>query len=82
MNLFVEQKQTHRLQKQTYSYQRGEVEEKDGLGIWDWDMHTIVYGMDGQRGPAVQHRELYSIFCDNLYGEETLKKNRYVYMYN
>ena len=25
------------------------------------------YGMNGQWGPAV--RELYSIFCDNLYGK-------------
>ena len=27
MNLFVKQKQTHRLQKQTYGYQRGKVQE-------------------------------------------------------
>ena len=39
----------------------------------DWgfgtDMHTEVYGMIGQWGPAVQNRELYPIFCNNLYGE-------------
>ena len=23
------------------------------LGIWDWHMHTVVNGMDGQWGPAV-----------------------------
>ena len=23
------------------------------LGIWDWHMHTVVYGMNGQQGPAV-----------------------------
>ena len=28
-------------------------------------MHTIIYEMDGQQGPAVEHREFYSIFCDN-----------------
>jgi len=36
----------------TYGYQRRKV-GKDGLGNWDWHMHTIVYGMDGQLGPAV-----------------------------
>ena len=29
--------QTHRIQKQTYSYQR----EKPGLGVWDWHMNTM-----------------------------------------
>ena len=24
-----------------------------GLGVGDWHMHTAVYGMTGQRGPAV-----------------------------
>ena len=22
-------------------------------GVWDWHMHTEVYGMTGQQGPAV-----------------------------
>ena len=26
---------------------------RDGLGTWDWHMHTEVYGMAGQWGPAV-----------------------------
>ena len=34
---------------------------RDGLGVWDWHMHTKAYGMTGQWGPAVQHRELYPI---------------------
>ena len=34
MNLFAEQKQTHRLQK-TYGHQRAHVAGKDGLGVWD-----------------------------------------------
>ena len=41
----------------------------DGLGAWDWHMHTEVYGMIGQRGPAIQHKELYPIFHDNLCGK-------------
>ena len=35
MNLFIKQKQTHRLQKQTYGYQRGKVGVRDKLGVWD-----------------------------------------------
>ena len=53
MNLFAEQKQTHRLWK-TYDYQKGQVGEgRDGLGVWDWHMHTEVYEMIGQWGPVV-----------------------------
>ena len=26
---------------------------RDGLGVWDWHMHTEVYGMTGQQGPAI-----------------------------
>ena len=33
MNLFTKQKQTHRLRRQTYGYQRGKVGGK--LGGWD-----------------------------------------------
>ena len=25
----------------------------DGLGVWGWHMHTVVYGMVGQWGPVV-----------------------------
>ena len=32
--------------------------------------HTGVCGMIGQWGPAVEHRELYPVFCDNLDGKE------------
>ena len=35
MNLFTEEKQTHRLTKQTYGYQRGKVVGRDKLGGWD-----------------------------------------------
>ena len=49
MNLFTRQKQTHRLQKQTYSYQRG----NDGLGVWDYQMHIFVYETDDQSVSAI-----------------------------
>ena len=42
---------------------------RDGLGVWNWYMHTVVCGMTGQWGPAVWHREPYPIFCDHLCGK-------------
>ena len=46
-----------------------------GVWTWGWDchMHTEVYGMTGQQEPAVQHRELYTIFFDNRYGKKIRK---------
>ena len=35
MNLFTKQKQTHRIRKQIYGYQRGKVGGRDKLGVWD-----------------------------------------------
>ena len=52
------------------------------LEVWDWHMHTVVYGIVGQQEPAVYHKELYPIFCDDLYGKRVSKKNGCVYMYN
>ena len=53
-----------------------------GLGVWHWHMHTEVFGIIGQWGPAVEHKELYPIwgpavehrelyppFWDNLCGK-------------
>ena len=79
MNLFIKQKQTHRLRKQIYHDQRG----KKG-GRMDWGLglafHTTVYGMDCQWGPAVQHSEFCSIFCHNLNGKKNLEKCICVYV--
>ena len=36
--------------------------------------HTTIYKIDNQEGPTVQHRELYSVFCDNLYEKRILKR--------
>ena len=38
--------------------------EGDGMGVWDQQMQAIIYRMEKQQGPTVQHRELYSISCD------------------
>ena len=66
MNLFTKQKQTYKYQKQTYGYQRGNVAGKDKSGTWDEHTHTTIYEIDNQQGYTIQHRELYSIFCDSL----------------
>ena len=78
MNLFPEQKQTHRLCKQTSGYARGQV-RRDDLGVWDWHMHSVLYRMTGQWGTAVQHRELYPIFGIIYTGKESEKEPTCVY---
>ena len=60
-NLFKKQKQIHRHREQICGCQGGET-DRDGLG-GGWQVQTILYRMDRQH-PTVQHRELYSIFCD------------------
>ena len=69
MNLFTQQKQTHRHRKQTCGYQWGKgagggggINQEFGINR----QHTTIYKIDKQQGPTVQHRELYSISCNNL----------------
>ena len=54
MNLTTEQKQTHRHREQTCGCRWGEGLKRDGLGVWDQQMQTIIYRMDKQQGPTVQ----------------------------
>ena len=42
---------------------------RDGQGVWDCHMHTEVYGMTGQWGPAVKHRKHHPVLCDHLHGK-------------
>ena len=35
MTLFTKQKQTHSFRKQSYGYQRGNMEGRDKLEVWD-----------------------------------------------
>ena len=53
MNLFTKQKQTYRYRKQTYGYQRGNVEGKDKSGAWDEHTHTTINKIDNQKGPTI-----------------------------
>ena len=63
MNLPMKWKQTHRHRENNCGYQ-GEWWWRDGLGVWDQQMQTIIQRMDKQQCPTLQHRELYSISCD------------------
>ena len=49
----------------TYGHQ-GEGWGRDSQGVWDGHGHTAVFNMENQQGPAVQHRELCPILCNNL----------------
>lgn len=50
MKLITKQNQTHR-QKKTYGCQRKE--EGNKLQVWDQHIHTTVYKIGNQQGPAV-----------------------------
>ena len=59
--------------------------ERDKLGIWNEQIHITIFKIDKQPGPTIQHRELYSIPCNNLYKiimEKSLKKSVYKKIYN
>ena len=45
---------------------KGERGWGDKLGGWDLHIHITIYEIDNQKGPSVQHRELYSIVYNNL----------------
>ena len=32
-------------------------------GVWDQQIRIIIYRMDKQQGPNVQHREVYPLSC-------------------
>ena len=53
MNLFTKLEQTYRYRKQTYGYQRGNVEGRDKSGVWGERRHTNIYMIDNQQGPTV-----------------------------
>ena len=78
MNLSV--KQTHRHREQTCGCQGGGEWGRDGLGVRDQQMQTIIHRMDKQQGPTVQHRKLYSISCDKPKWKRIFKK-LYIYVY-
>ena len=55
MNLFAEQKQTKQTLKNLWLLKRTSMGVGAGVdwGFGDWHMHTEIYGMIAQWGPAV-----------------------------
>ena len=53
-------------------------EREDKSGTWDQQTHTTIYITDNQQGPTVEHRELYSVLCDNHYEKRIWKRGIYV----
>ena len=52
----------------------GQVEGRESEGVWDWHVHTVVFKMNNQQGPTVQHRELCSMLFNNLRGKEIWRR--------
>ena len=54
-----------------------------GYSSWSYnvghDWANNLCKIDNQQRPTVYHRELYSLFCNNLYGKWIWKKNGYMY---
>ena len=67
--------------KKTYVYQRGKVGAgKDKLAVWEYHIPMPMYNIDKQQEPTVQCRGLYSMFCNNLYGEGIWEEWIYVWL--
>ena len=78
MNIFTKQQQTCQHKQQSYGHQRGGG-TRDKLGVWGQNIHTTIYETGNQQGPTLQHREIYSISCNNLKWKRMLKRNIYIY---
>ena len=77
-NLFIKQEQTHRHRKQIYGSDR---RKRNKLGVWNEQIHSpAVWKIDKRPGPTIKRRELYSIPCNNLSGEEP--EVEYIYIYD
>lgn len=76
MNLFTKQKKTLDLKKKKYASQTEKM--KGGINQeFQINTYTTIYKLDHQQRPTAQHSNLYSLFCNNLYGKN-LKMIGYV----
>ena len=73
MNIFMRQNQNHGHTEQTGGCQGAEGCRTDGVGLWDQQMQTSIYGTDKKQSPTVQQRDLYSIVYNKSQWEKTLK---------
>ena len=46
MNLFMKQKQTHRLREWIYACQGVRMSRRDSYGVWDQHVHSAIFKMD------------------------------------
>ena len=53
MNLSTKQKLTHRHKNQVYGCQGRVRRERNGLGVWGWQMQSITFRMDEQQSPTI-----------------------------
>ena len=55
----------HRFREQTYGYWG----KGWGKEVWECHVHTVIFKMDNQQGPTVEHKELCSKLCNNSNGK-------------
>ena len=54
MNLFTKLKQTQSVQnKFMVAGAGGKIRGRDSYGVWDGQVHTVMFKMDNQKGPTV-----------------------------
>ena len=70
MNLYTKQKQTLRLREQACGCGGGEAQGRDGVGVWDQQMQTLLYKTDELPGPTVEHRDYIQCPVINQNGKE------------
>ena len=82
MNLFTKQKQTHRLRKQTYGYQRGQWGVGgDELGVWI-NRYTLLYIKQINNKDLLYSTGTYTQYLVITYnGKESEKEHVYVYIH-
>ena len=61
MSLPMKQKETHRHREPTGGCQGG---GRERLGGWGQELQAIMYRVDKQQGPTVQHGELCLVSCN------------------
>ena len=74
-------KQNHRCRKQTYSYQREMMVERDNLGGWNQHRHPYIQKAGNQEGPTVYSTGNSTPYIVMTYMEKNPLKYIYVYIY-
>ena len=62
----IDKTETDSQTQKTNLVTKGRKGGRDKLGVWDQQIQTTIHKIDKQQGFTVQHRELYSISCNNL----------------